>query len=51
MLCGEGENATTYLALSYNVGNREEMAFSVLQSIQFDNSQQSCLTQRLELGK
>lgn len=39
------------LALSHNIGNREEMGFSILQSMQFDNSQQSYLVQRLELGK
>lgn len=39
------------LGLSYNVGNREEMAFSILQSMQFANSWQSYLVQRLELGK
>lgn len=51
MLCGEAEDATMYLTLSYNVGNREEMASSILQSMQFDNSQQSYLVQRLEPGK
>lgn len=34
----ENKNATMDLTLSYNLGNREEMAFSILQSMQFDNS-------------
>lgn len=38
MFSKETKNATMDLALSYNVGNREEMAFSILQRMQFDNS-------------